>query len=56
VTCCIVIVTSLLFLFVYDSLESPLYTLFIAVGLLNRRAVAHVVASQESADDATAAS
>lgn len=36
---CLVIVLSLLFSFVYDSLESPLFTVMIAVGLMNRRFV-----------------
>lgn len=33
----LVIVLTLLFSFVYDSLESPLFTMMIAVGLMNRR-------------------
>lgn len=37
--CCSVIFLGLLFSFVYDSLESPLFTMMIAIGLLNRRFV-----------------
>ncbi|MGH3315394.1 MAG: hypothetical protein ACRDO0_04545, partial [Nocardioidaceae bacterium] len=33
---CALIVTSGLLFFVYDSLESPLFTLMIAIGLMNR--------------------
>jgi hypothetical protein len=55
VVCCTVIIMSTLFLFVYDSLESPLYTLMIALGLLNRRAMAGVQHRWRSGDDATAA-
>jgi hypothetical protein len=36
---CAVIFMALIFSFVYDSLESPLFTVMIAVGLLNRRFV-----------------
>lgn len=36
---CLVIFMALLFSFVYDSLESPLYTMMIAIGLMNRRYV-----------------
>jgi hypothetical protein len=36
VACCMVMIMSFLFFIVYDSLEAPLYTLMIAVGLLNR--------------------
>lgn len=36
---CAVILMSIIFAFVYDSLESPLFTVMIAVGLLNRRFV-----------------
>lgn len=36
---CLVIFLALLFSFVYDSLESPLYTTMIAIALLNRRFV-----------------
>jgi hypothetical protein len=42
ITCCLVIVLSLVFAVVYDSLESPLYTLMIAIGLLNRQLVGDV--------------
>ncbi|MBA2532657.1 MAG: hypothetical protein H0V23_11235 [Nocardioidaceae bacterium] len=34
---CLCIILSLIFFFVYDSLESPLFTLMIAIGLMNRR-------------------
>jgi len=34
---CVSIVMSLVFFFVYDSLESPLYTLLLGIGLMNRR-------------------
>lgn len=34
---CLVIFLALLFSWVYDSLESPLFTMMIAIGLLNRR-------------------
>lgn len=37
--CCSVIFLALVFSFVYDSLESPLFTMMIAIGLLNRRFV-----------------
>lgn len=36
---CAVILMGLLFSFVYDSLESPLFTIMIAIGLMNRRFV-----------------
>ncbi|MDQ3627431.1 MAG: hypothetical protein M3419_01135 [Actinomycetota bacterium] len=36
---CVSIVMSLVFFFVYDSLESPLYTLLLAIGLMNRRLI-----------------
>lgn len=36
---CLVIYMSLIFSFVYDSLESPLFTVMIAIGLMNRRFV-----------------
>ena len=36
---CLCIILSLIFFFVYDSLESPLFTLMIAIGLMNRRLV-----------------
>lgn len=39
ITCCVVIAMALVFAFVYDSLESPLYTVMVAIGLLNRRFV-----------------
>jgi O-antigen ligase len=42
VTCCIVIMMSLLYFMVYDSLESPLFTLMIAIGLLNRRSMVDI--------------
>lgn len=38
-TGCLVIFLALLFSFVYDSLESPLFTMMMAIGLLNRRFV-----------------
>jgi hypothetical protein len=34
-----VIFMGLVFSFVYDSLESPLFTIMIAIGLMNRRFV-----------------
>ena len=36
---CTVIVMGLVFSFVYDSLESPMVTVFVAIGLMNRRYV-----------------
>ena len=44
---CLVIVLAMLFSFFYDSLESPLFTMMIAVGLLNRRFIRadHVASS-----------
>jgi hypothetical protein len=36
---CSVILMCLIFNFVYDSLESPLFTVMIAIGLMNRRYV-----------------
>ena len=36
---CTVIFMGLVFSFVYDSLESPLFTIMIAIGLMNRRFV-----------------
>lgn len=38
-TGCVVILMALVFSLVYDSLEAPLYTVMIAIGLLNRRYV-----------------
>jgi hypothetical protein len=35
------ILVSVVFFFVYDSLESPLFTLFIAIALMDREALAH---------------
>lgn len=37
---CLVICMSLVYMFVYDSLESPLFTVMIGIGLMNRRHVA----------------
>ena len=37
---CIVICMSLVYAFVYDSLESPLFTVMVGIGLMNRRYVA----------------
>ncbi len=36
---CIVLVTSVLFFFVYDSLETPLFLLFLVLGLMNRERI-----------------
>lgn len=36
---CLVICMSVVFAFVYDSLEAPLFTMFMAIGLMNRRYV-----------------
>ena len=33
---CITLVTSVMFFFVYDSLETPLFVLMLVVGLMNR--------------------
>jgi hypothetical protein len=55
VVCCIVIMMSLLFFMVYDSLESPLYTLMIAIALLNRRALADVEQRWKDPADSVAA-
>jgi O-antigen ligase len=48
--CCTAILMSLVFNFVYDSLESPLFTVMVAVGLLNRRFVreSEVASSSQS--------
>ena len=37
---CVVICMSILYSFVYDSLESPLFTMMVGIGLMNRRYVA----------------
>ncbi len=52
VTCCIVLLLTLVFSFVYDSLESPLFTAMIAIGLLNRRYVrqSQLASSSETED------
>jgi O-antigen ligase len=61
-TGCAVIVMCLVFNFVYDSLESPLFTVMIAIGLMNRRyvrpgqlAAASAVASTRRRDRRNAA-
>jgi hypothetical protein len=54
ITCCLVIVLSLVFAVVYDSLESPLYTLMIAIGLLNRQLVGDVRQRWDRAAEAMA--